>query len=130
MAGEIEQLLKKYSGTATISFGAIPNLNVNSKGWEDETLLHMVCLQGDILDVSLLIAHGAEINARDVALTSPLHRALACRDIAAAERIGHLLLTAGADPNAQDVWGRTPLKMAEERGLTELSNRMKSMRVG
>lgn len=55
--------------------------------------------------VELLLASGADVNARDVHLRTPLHRAAACHSIA----VLHRLLDAGADLEAADSNGNTPL---------------------
>ena len=69
------------------------------------TPLHEAAGGGHKDIVALLLAHGADVNARDVGGRTPLHEAAAGghKDIVA------LLLAHGADANARDINGRTPL---------------------
>ena len=67
---------------------------------------------GSLDDITKLIQSGADVNAKDKYLITPLHYAA---------RNGHTavatcLITAGANPKSSDIWGRTPLQVAESRG--------------
>jgi ankyrin repeat protein len=56
------------------------NVNVNTKGWNGETLLHTVCrkINQVLLDVFKLLieAYGADVNAQDDDKNTPIHNAL------------------------------------------------------
>ena len=54
----------------------------------------------------LLIAEGADVNAKDYAGWTPLHRARH-------KEIAELLIAAGADVNAKEIGGKTPLDYAD-----------------
>jgi ankyrin repeat protein len=66
----------------------------------------------------VLIRHGANPNAQDKSLETPLHFAVYEYQLAAAQR----LIEGGADPNAQDDHGNTPLWRAvfESRGRGDM----------
>ncbi|KAM0435812.1 hypothetical protein ACHAPT_002700 [Fusarium lateritium] len=56
----------------------------------------------------MLLSHGADVNARDTELLTPLHSAADYN----LEPMVKILLEAGADPNARDYEGTTPLGQA------------------
>ena len=58
--------------------------------------------------VKVLLAHGADVNARRHGNQTPLHRAAEW----GRPQILRALLAAGADPNARDDDGKTPLDLA------------------
>jgi ankyrin repeat protein len=119
-------LLRRYSGSATFSFSSIENLDVNSKGWDDETLLHMVSRQGIVADVETLIEAGADVNARAEFNTTPLDSALGAIDQIAALAIVKLLLAAGADPNTKNEFGLTPIAQSTRRGWVDIADEIRS----
>jgi ankyrin repeat protein len=70
--------------------------------------------------VDLLLANGAEVNAKDKSDWSPLHyTAVGYQDIA------ELLLARGADANAKNRTGATPLHLATQNGQADLATRMR-----
>jgi len=82
-------------------------VDINVKGYQDRTPLHMVgCTE--ICD--LLISKGADIKARDKNGRTPLFEA--CSSIRSKKQICELLLSKGADVNARDNQGLTPLHQA------------------
>ncbi|RSL84792.1 hypothetical protein CEP51_003696 [Fusarium floridanum] len=64
----------------------------------------------------MLISHGADVNARDTELLTPINSA-AEYDL---QEMVDLLLEAGADPNARDIEGTTPLGHAVVTGNIEM----------
>jgi len=70
--------------------------------------LHRATWDGHKEVVELLIAKGADVNAKDKYGKIPLHRACECE-----KEIAELLLDKGADVNAKDNDGETPLDQAE-----------------
>ena len=92
--------------------GAEPSL-ANSYSHDGWTPLHLASFFGRKDVASVLLAHGADVNARSRSTrfakeNTPLHAAAANRQVALAE----LLLAHGADVNAKDGSGYTPLALA------------------
>ena len=65
--------------------------------------------------VELLIAKGADVNAKDNWNWTPLHSA-----VYGHKDIVELLITEGANVNARDGGGRTPLWYAKDKGNNEI----------
>jgi ankyrin repeat protein len=79
---------------------------------------HIMDGRRDHLDiVRLLIAYGADINARDVQNWTPLHYAVRTRNLGAVE----LLLAAGADATLHDLTDlkSTPVDLARMLGFDD-----------
>ena len=76
--------------------------------------------------VQLLINHGADVNSRDNAGSTPLHHS-SCRQKSLSTTVygttecAHLLLKHGADIDAKDNEGRTPLQLAFDHGRDEMA---------
>lgn len=108
----VEALLKRGS----------PGLIDRRGGVRGETALHLACLRYHDATVQCLLAHDADPNLTNHQNQSPLlktigesdRRAPQHRDLA--RRIAHILLAAGADPNARDIYDNTALSIACHRG--------------
>ena len=86
--------------------GAEPDA-VGPEGW---SALHKMCFYGNVRTVAALLEGGADANMRRNFGSAPLHKPpLHALDPA----IAKLLLAHGADPNALDNGGRTPLMTAD-----------------
>ena len=70
------------------------------------------------LIVELLLAEGADVNAKDKYGLTPLHRAASGGHTETAE----LLITEGADVNAKNEDGKTPLDRAIKYNQTETAD--------
>lgn len=86
---------------------------VNAYSHDGWTPLHLASFFGHPEVARLLLAHGAEVNARSRSTrfakeNTPLHAAAANRQVGVAE----LLIAHGADVNARDGSGYTPLALA------------------
>jgi ankyrin repeat protein len=100
----------KAVAEALIRHGA--EVNVHS-GPIRGTPLHTAARRDNVAVGSVLLAAGADIEARDIKGETPLRRALNCRQPGMIE----LLLAHGADPEAPDRRGVTPRQVAKKRGL-------------
>jgi ankyrin repeat protein len=70
--------------------------------------------------VGALIDAGANIHARSIFGATPLHLAISSVVTEASLETVRILLSAGADTNAADQDGRTPLDKARDGGHPEL----------
>jgi ankyrin repeat protein len=110
---ELRKLLDRYVEETTYSFQDFDRLEVNTIGLEDETPLHMAVTRDALGDVRILIAGGANINAKTDIGSTPLHRAVMGGNF----EITKVLLEAGADISPVDNYGGTALSIAKERAL-------------
>ena len=86
-----------------------------------DTLLHEATIKGKKEVVELLIAKGADINAKDKDGQTPLHAAVN----GGYKELAELLIARGADMNAKNNSGRTPLDLARERKYKEVAKLLK-----
>ena len=74
--------------------------------------IHRAAQNGNIEDVKQHIAGGTDLNAMARGYT-PLHNAAEFGRVGAGKKIAELLIAAGADVNAKDRYGETPLDAAK-----------------
>jgi len=81
------------------------------------TALHRIAIGAGGSDESLrvLLAHGASVNASNEDDSTPLHGAVSCIEMESSGMVWQLI-AAGADVNAQDMTGYTPLIFAVQKG--------------
>jgi ankyrin repeat protein len=92
-------------------------VDANHMNWHRFTVLHHVSAEGDVAKATLLLDHGAAIDAVDEEYRStPLGIAarFGRREVVA------LLLARGADPNASGAPWSTPLAWARKKGHAEI----------
>lgn len=70
--------------------------------------------------ITLLLAHGAAVNARQAGGVTPLFSAA----IANRKDLAEILLAQGADPGCKSDLGKTSADFARERGHLEIANRL------
>lgn len=103
----------KYGQPATartlIELGA----DVNAQTKYGEAPLHVA---GDEKIVGMLLEAGASVKAQDGEMNTPLHKAVLLDD----PRMVELLISAGADPNALNKYGRSPLDEAYSAEVRQL----------
>lgn len=105
------------AATHLIAAGA----DVNARcGVERQTPLHMAARRGNVPLGRLLIAHGAELDARSTQGETPLHRAVSCNQVAFAA----FLLHSGADAHLPDGKGKTPRHKARSPAVRTLLSGM------
>src|SRR5712691_9041518 len=89
-------------------------LNTPARNIFKVTALHAALAGPQPGIATLLIAAGADVNARQQAGNTPLHETAH----AGLVELAHLLLDHGADPTARDDDGHTPADIARQRGHT------------
>ena len=95
--------------TACLSAGADPGVPVDS--YRGTPLHHAARAAADPILINLLLAGGADVNARDLRGRTPLHEAARGNPDPA---VIAALLAGGADVNASDLRGATPLHEAAQ----------------
>jgi ankyrin repeat protein len=96
-------MFPEQSGSATVSLA--------SHGYDGDTALHVFAWRDDLASAKVLLAAGADPNARGEMEDTPLHVAITRRNLAFVE----LLLSHGADPNLRSAFG-TARELAAEAG--------------
>lgn len=99
-----------------IKYGA----DVNKTNSAKETALHKQRLYSYPEVMQFLISQGANVNAKDICLRTPLHMAITCPDEKLGLEIVKLLISGKANVNAKDQNGETPLKYAKRQSKYEI----------
>src|SRR5437867_1276246 len=107
---DVDALHDDLTAELLIQHGA--DVNVHS-GPIQGTPLHVAARRDNVAIGTLLLAAGADIEARDIKGETPLRRALNCRQPGMVE----LLVANGANFDAPDKRGVTPWQYAKKRGL-------------
>ena len=96
----------------------------NSANWrrKHQTALHFAVLNDASETTKVLVAHGADVNARDRANTSPLQIAVRNGNTAMAD----LLIVSGGNVNEEMYGGRTLLYIAVEKNAIDLTKTLLS----
>ena len=109
MMGNIEAVKQHLAA------GTDVNAKRDHDGW---TPLHSVARWDHKEVVELLIAKGADVNAKNKSSKTPLHLAI-CWDH---KEVAELLIAKDADVNAKDADGKTPLDRAIMFGIDEIAD--------
>lgn len=103
----------------------LPNLVVQGDTDTGNTPLHYAAQAGHLPMIELLLARGADVNAKNSFLQTPLHLAASWNE----SSVVHRLLECGADPLAEDAEGTTPLEQARLQDHVELWEAMLGSRL-
>ena len=87
-------------------------VDVNGKGINEWTALHLAVVNGHLNVATLLVSKGAILDARTRDRLTPLHLASSKGGL----EMVNVLLVAGADPNLEDQGGNTAMHCAAEVG--------------
>jgi len=99
-------------------------ISVNVANDDNETALHLAASLGEEQFVELLVKNNALIDEKDVEACTSLH--LAC-SLIENEKLVKFLVDQGANVNAKDCCGRTPLCIATQNGQTNLASYLVSV---
>ena len=97
-----------------------PAKTASDVGSSGDHPLHKVAIWGDVDAAEILLAHGADVNARGEDDDTPMHRAIAGNH----PEMVHFLLSRGADPDLKDRYGRSPRDRVTALGDQDLINAM------
>jgi uncharacterized protein len=103
----LEELLLAISDVLVLEERAI---SVNEIGYDNDRPLHVAAIWGDVQAIEMLVAAGADVDARGEFRFTPLRHAVSQGHVAAARR----LLELGASPHARGDWGGTPHELAKD----------------
>ncbi len=109
--GDLQKLIKILEKSQT----KLP-LNINTKGLDDYTALHLAALEGHPEIVRKLIEHEANVESVTSMGRKPLH--IAC--LRGNFEVVKILVDSKADLNSQDRDFNTPLHLAVEYGHNEI----------
>jgi ankyrin repeat protein len=106
-----------------LTFFSERDVDVNAQRQDRQTPLHLACCHGTLEIAQLLLDRGANANAEDSSLSTPLHHVAGGRYPSQEDgiRVAQLLLEHGADINAQDSDRQTPLHAASCYGRLEIA---------
>jgi len=108
-----------YTTLYTLPFQyCFSGMSTNVRDNDKKTPLHLAAYKRQHSCASILLDHGAEVDARTRFQATPLHYASSTGCTACAK----LLLEHGADINAQESWGQTPLVIAVKQGHPHMVN--------
>ena len=103
----IKDVLRKCEGTSQFYGKSV--VDVNQRGIDGDTPLHLASLWGDVEAVEVLLGAGANLNAKGDRGQTPLFSAVMGENSDVVRR----LLAAGANLHDKDSDGRTVLQFAE-----------------
>jgi ankyrin repeat protein len=102
----LRDVLEKYQSHP--EFLGLELVSANQKGALDSSPLHIAARTGEVHDIEVLVAHGADVNLSGDLGNTPLHQAAM---VGKAESVRQLLLL-GADPSLRNEFQQTPLEVA------------------
>lgn len=103
----LEELLLAISDVLVLETRTI---DVNEIAYDKDRPLHVAAIWGDVQAIDMLVAAGAEVDARGEFQFTPFRHAVGQGRVQAARR----LLELGASPHTRGDWGGTPGELAKE----------------
>ena len=94
--------------------------NINLRNVQGQTALHKAVRRGDTDITSIILNHGADVDAQDNGGSTPLHLAISDASLPYVEQAVGLLLKHGANINLRNGQGQTALHKASLRGDPEI----------
>ena len=110
----LEDVLSKYRTHP--DFLGVELTRADQRGAVDDTPLHIAARKGDLEDIAILVAPGADINAWGDLHYTPLHSAAMTGQITAVRK----LLELGGNPALPNEFSETPLQVARNGGHEEI----------
>ncbi len=103
----LEQVLAKYRSHP--DFLGLDLRTADQRGAVDDGPLHIAARKGELEDVAVLVAHGADVNGRGDLGNTPLHSAALNGHAPVVAK----LLELGADPSLRNEFSETALRVAQ-----------------
>ena len=97
-----------------VSIGGVVTVYVVTEKYES---LHYAALNGDMFAVRCFLLRGADVNAKEGMVGTPLHRAVR----RGRTEVAKLLIARGANVNAKNNHGLTPLHWAALQGQKDVA---------
>lgn len=121
---KLKELLKKYQ--QQVQFEDLELISPDQLGIDQDSPFHMACFRGDIDDVNIMIAAGADLNLYGDIGDTPLHYAVRKER----EAVVEALLAAGAVPDLKNDYDETPLDIAKNTGNQKIISLLMSKKYG
>lgn len=118
---KLKELLKKYQTQP--QFENLHLISPDQLGIDKDSPFHMACYRGDIDDVAIMIAAGADLNLPGDIGDTPLHYAVRMQR----ESVVEALLAAGAKHDLKNIYDDTPLDIAEREGNQKIISIIKGV---
>lgn len=119
---KLDEVIRKYRHYP--NFLGIEIMDVNQPGSIDDTMLHIAAWKGELPDVEVLVACGANVNAIGDIGNTPLHGAAAKGHLAVAK----VLLSNGADSSIKNEFGETAADWARNAKRDDMVQLLRTFR--
>jgi len=113
---EYLKAVKHSAAHALFPLKESPTMELNGRGPEGDSMLHVACAWGDLRAVRLLIEAGCDIESRDEMEVTPLSRAVNGRFVDIVE----FLVSHGANSDTKSAFGYSPREWALQMGYSEI----------
>jgi ankyrin repeat protein len=116
-------VLKKYESHP--DFLGVEIIDVNQRGAVDDAPLHIAVRRGQLDDIELMLANGAQINQHGDMGNTPMHFAALVGNLDVARR----LLLSGADLSLKNEFSQTALDVAVSGGHSQVADLLRKRSV-